>query len=183
MSIITVLLWKWCYNNKHLAELAPQNGGKTAGIHMIWRNYVIVTLCIDNTKKSRWQWHNLHQHAIMKWQLLHILRIVCWKNFVAEKVKNGSSHCVGVALNNWFGKSFSVVVAVKIRSGATFGDTCHRFLCSSWHPTNSVKALHETQSTDVIRWRGIILSSSATVNSNCPLFASSPTLLTRFYSR
>ena len=155
---------------------------------MIWRNYVIVTLCIHNTKKSRWQWHNLHQHAIMKWQLLHILRIVCWRNFVAEKSeKNSSSHLVGVALNNWFGKSFSVVVAVTIRSRATFGDTCHRFLCCSWHPTNSVKAPHETQSIDVIRWRGIILSSSATVNSNCPLFAGSPTLVTiliyymRFY--
>ena len=29
-----------------LAELAPQNGGKTAGIDMIRRNYVTVTRCI-----------------------------------------------------------------------------------------------------------------------------------------
>jgi len=32
----------WRHNNKHFAELAPQNGGK----QLIWGNYVTVTLCI-----------------------------------------------------------------------------------------------------------------------------------------
>jgi len=33
-------------SKKHFAEVAPQNGRKTAGIGIIWRNYVTVTLCI-----------------------------------------------------------------------------------------------------------------------------------------
>ena len=33
-------------SKKHFAELDLQHGGKTAGINMIWRNYVTVTLCI-----------------------------------------------------------------------------------------------------------------------------------------
>jgi len=41
-----MLLRKWCPNKKHFAELDLQHGGKTAGIAMIWRNYVTVTLCI-----------------------------------------------------------------------------------------------------------------------------------------
>jgi len=45
--ISAICLWKWCHNNKHLAQLAPQRGGKTAGIDMTWRNYVAVTLCIQ----------------------------------------------------------------------------------------------------------------------------------------
>jgi len=36
----------WCPSKKHFAELVPQNGEKTAGINMTWRNYVTVTLCI-----------------------------------------------------------------------------------------------------------------------------------------
>jgi len=39
VCIITILLRKWYHNISHLAELAPQNCGKTAGIDMIWRNY------------------------------------------------------------------------------------------------------------------------------------------------
>jgi len=46
MSIITILLRKWCPNKKHFAELDLQHGGKTAGIDMIWRNYVTVTICL-----------------------------------------------------------------------------------------------------------------------------------------
>jgi len=34
------------HNNKHFAELAPHHGRKTAGIDMIRRNYVTVTICI-----------------------------------------------------------------------------------------------------------------------------------------
>jgi len=30
--VITILPRKWCHGNKHLAELAPHRGGKTAGI-------------------------------------------------------------------------------------------------------------------------------------------------------
>ena len=37
---------KWCPSKKHFAELDLQHGGKTAGIDIIWRNYVTVTLCI-----------------------------------------------------------------------------------------------------------------------------------------
>ena len=33
---------KWCYNSKHFSELAPHHGEKTAGIDMVWRNYVAV---------------------------------------------------------------------------------------------------------------------------------------------
>jgi len=46
VCIITILLRKWCHNDKRLAELAPHHGGKTAGIDIVWRNYVTVTLCI-----------------------------------------------------------------------------------------------------------------------------------------
>jgi len=35
VTIITILLRKLCHKNKRLAEFAPQNGGKTAGIDMI----------------------------------------------------------------------------------------------------------------------------------------------------
>jgi len=51
VHIIAILLRKWCQNNKHFAELVPQNGGKTAGINMIWRIYVTVTLCICLSNK------------------------------------------------------------------------------------------------------------------------------------
>jgi len=33
--IITILLRKWCKNNKHYTELAPQNGGKTAAMRKL----------------------------------------------------------------------------------------------------------------------------------------------------
>ena len=46
VRIIAILLRKWCPNKKRFAELDLQHGGKTAGIDMIWRNYVTVTLCI-----------------------------------------------------------------------------------------------------------------------------------------
>jgi len=36
----------WRRNNKHFAELAPQNGGK----QLIWRNYVTATLCITEPR-------------------------------------------------------------------------------------------------------------------------------------
>jgi len=39
-----ILLWKWCRDNKHFAQLARHHGGKTGGIDTLWRNYVIVTL-------------------------------------------------------------------------------------------------------------------------------------------
>jgi len=48
VHIIAMLLRKRCQNNKHFAELAPQNGGKTTGIDMIFRNYITVTLCISH---------------------------------------------------------------------------------------------------------------------------------------
>jgi len=46
VRIIPILLREWCPNKKHFAELDLQRGGKTAGIDMVWRNYVTVTLCI-----------------------------------------------------------------------------------------------------------------------------------------
>jgi len=46
VRIIATLLRKRCENNKHFAQLAPQNGGTTATIDMIWGNYVTVTLRI-----------------------------------------------------------------------------------------------------------------------------------------
>jgi len=46
MSVLSLSYWEsdvyWRQNNKHFAELAPQNGRK----QLIWRNYVTVTLCI-----------------------------------------------------------------------------------------------------------------------------------------
>jgi len=39
---------------KHFAELDLQHGGKTAGIDMIWRNYVTVTLCIHGDAQAIW---------------------------------------------------------------------------------------------------------------------------------
>jgi len=44
--VITILLRKWCHNNKHFSELASHHGEKIAGIDMVWRNYVTVTVCI-----------------------------------------------------------------------------------------------------------------------------------------
>jgi len=48
MSVLLLSYWEndiyWRQNNKHFAELAPQNGGK----QLIWRNYVTVTLCIPS---------------------------------------------------------------------------------------------------------------------------------------
>ena len=44
MSVLSLCYWGsdvyWRQNNKHFAELAPQNGGK----QLIWRNHVTVTL-------------------------------------------------------------------------------------------------------------------------------------------
>jgi len=45
VRFIAILLRKWCPNKKRFAELDLQHGGKIAGIDMIWRNYVTVTLC------------------------------------------------------------------------------------------------------------------------------------------
>ena len=46
-QIFTELYWTACFqNNKRFSELAPHRGGKTAGIDVVWRNYVTVTLCI-----------------------------------------------------------------------------------------------------------------------------------------
>ena len=45
VCVIIILLRKWCHNNKHFSELDSHRGGKTAGIDMVWRNYVTVTLC------------------------------------------------------------------------------------------------------------------------------------------
>jgi len=46
MFILSVsYIRKRCHNNKHFSELASHHGGKTAGIHMVWRNYVTLTLC------------------------------------------------------------------------------------------------------------------------------------------
>jgi len=33
-------------NSKHFSQFAPHHGEKTAGIDMVWRNYVTVTLCV-----------------------------------------------------------------------------------------------------------------------------------------
>jgi len=52
MSVLLLSYWEsnvyWRQNSKYFAELAPQNGGK----HLIWRNYVTVTLCIAVTTKT-----------------------------------------------------------------------------------------------------------------------------------
>ena len=57
MSVLSLSYWEsdvyWRQNNKHFAELAPQNGGK----QLIWRNYVTVTLCISR----KWE-HSVTQH-------------------------------------------------------------------------------------------------------------------------
>ena len=52
MSILSLSYWEsdvyWRQNNKHFAELAPQNGGKL----LIWRNYVTIILCIDRLQSE-----------------------------------------------------------------------------------------------------------------------------------
>jgi len=52
MSVLSLSYWEsdvyWRQNNKHFAELAPQNGGK----QLIWRNYVTVTPCIKPSIKQ-----------------------------------------------------------------------------------------------------------------------------------
>jgi len=46
MSVLSLSYWEsdfyWRHNNKHFAELAPQNGKQP-----IWRNYVPITLCME----------------------------------------------------------------------------------------------------------------------------------------
>ena len=48
MSVLSLSYWEsdvyWRQNNKHFAELVPQNGGK----QLIWRNHVTLALCIDS---------------------------------------------------------------------------------------------------------------------------------------
>jgi len=46
--IVTILLRKCCHSNKHFAEVFLRRGRKTAGIDMVWRNYVTVALCYDH---------------------------------------------------------------------------------------------------------------------------------------
>jgi len=47
MSVLSLFYYKSDVRiTKRFVELAPQNGGKTAGMDIIWRNYVTVTLCI-----------------------------------------------------------------------------------------------------------------------------------------
>jgi len=52
MSLLSLSYWEsdvyWRQNNKHFAELAPQNGRK----QLIWRNYVTDTLCIYSVPKK-----------------------------------------------------------------------------------------------------------------------------------
>jgi len=59
MSATSAMLQrKWCPSKKHFAELDLQHGGKTAGIDMIWRNYVTVTLCIWRERRDWWMTTN-----------------------------------------------------------------------------------------------------------------------------
>ena len=53
-DIISILLRKWCHNNKHFSELAPHHGEKTADIDTVWRNSIDVTLCISKTPFTRY---------------------------------------------------------------------------------------------------------------------------------
>jgi len=53
VHIITILLRKWCHNNKQFTQLAPRHGGKTAGIDMIKRTYITVTLHTDRQSSNR----------------------------------------------------------------------------------------------------------------------------------
>ena len=42
-NVHTILLRKWCHNSKRFAQLGPYHGRKTAGIDMVWRNYITVS--------------------------------------------------------------------------------------------------------------------------------------------
>jgi len=44
--IITTVAIKLCHNKKHVLEHATHHRGKTAGIDMVQKHYVTVTLCI-----------------------------------------------------------------------------------------------------------------------------------------
>jgi len=63
-TLSPTLLSKWCHNNKHFSELASHHGGKTAGIDMVWRNYVTVTLCILSL--LQWMFSGGLLHLIIK---------------------------------------------------------------------------------------------------------------------
>ena len=72
MSVLSLSYSKsdvyWRQNNKHFAELAPQNGGK----QLIWRNYVTVTLCILLLTAMDMPCTTVcHQAMFLRWQTNH----------------------------------------------------------------------------------------------------------------
>ena len=85
MSVLSLSYWEsdvyWRQNNKHFAELAPQNGGK----QLIWRNYVTVTLCIGTSPK----WLHQVREVSRDWNLSA-------KRYTCQPYSaNGVSHVVG----------------------------------------------------------------------------------------
>jgi len=85
VRISATLQRKWCPSKKHFAQLDLQHDGKTAGIDMIWRNYVSVTLCIrkwddaltrysgemksecrNGDRKGERNWVNINRMALSK---------------------------------------------------------------------------------------------------------------------
>jgi len=52
--IITVFLRKWRQNKQTFIRVCPTSWRKTAGIDIIWRNYLTVTLCICVVAATAW---------------------------------------------------------------------------------------------------------------------------------
>jgi len=87
--IITILLIKRCHNSKHFSELAPHYDGKTAGIDMVWRNYVTVTMCVSYRRtQSEWSRDvDVRYFTSMQWCLYDLVSAVCGPEAAAEHVE------------------------------------------------------------------------------------------------
>jgi len=148
MSAISLSYWEsdvyWRQNNKHFAELAPQNGGK----QLIWRNYVTVTLCItgpmsvlspNNTVRAQKQTQHQQPAGIIL-----------------------SSSTTGLLRERQCSLYISSPMPVRMKT--TSEDNCNRF-CYDNLPilssTNKIKTLTETNTNMENHRRDVILSLSA----------------------
>jgi len=71
-------------NNKHFSQLAQQHGGKTAGRHMLWRNYVTVILSkFPSTFKQATVTPLIKGHSLAK-SILSNYRPISNLNFISK---------------------------------------------------------------------------------------------------
>ena len=72
--IITILLRKWCHNNKHFPQLAPHHGGKS------WRRYGTEKLCHCHPMYRRFA-------AVQCTASLCVVRCHSWRQMLLDNVQ------------------------------------------------------------------------------------------------